>query len=171
MGQALTPPFLVAGLVLCVAGAAKLRSPAAATRALAALGLPARAALVRAFSVCELVLGLWCVADPGPLTAGLMACLYALFAALTFVLARRRASCGCFGDGEVPASSGQSILSGALSLVALAGMLSVPHSLHWVLQRPPIDAAILIIGIAGSVYGIVLAYTEAPLAWRAWSAR
>jgi hypothetical protein len=171
MAQALTPPFLVAAFVLCVAGVAKLRAPATATRALAVLGLPARSGLVRALAAGEVALGLWCVASPGRLAAGAMACLYALFAGLALVLGRRQASCGCFGDGEVPASAAQSILSAVLSLVALAAILSVPHGLHWVLQRPALYAALLVVGTAGAVYGTVLAYTEMPLAWGSWSAR
>jgi hypothetical protein len=173
MAQALTPPFLLAALVLCVAGAAKLRSPAAAVRALAALGLArgARAGLVRAFAVGELALGAWCLLAPARLAAGALACLYAIFSGLALLLARRRSSCGCFGEGDGPASIVQSLLSAALALVALAALLSMPHGLGWLLQRPPTIATVSILGIAGSVYGTVLAYTELPLAWASWSAR
>ena len=40
---ALSGPFLAAAGVLCVSGAAKLRSPAGAVRGVAVLGLPGRA--------------------------------------------------------------------------------------------------------------------------------
>jgi len=38
-----------------------------------------------------------------------------------------------------------------------------------VLQRPPATAAALLLGAAGAAYATVLAYTELPAAWRAWS--
>jgi hypothetical protein len=171
VAQALTPPFLLAALVLCVTAAAKLRSPASAADALTILGLPSRPGLVRLFAAGEGALGIWCLADPGRLQAGAMGCLYAAFAGLALLLARRHASCGCFGESDAPASIAQSVLSAVLSLVAFAGMLSVPHGVPWVLQRPAVSAALLIFGTAGSVYGTVLAYTEMPHAWGSWSAR
>jgi hypothetical protein len=171
VAQALTPPFLLAALVLGIAAAAKLRSPAAAVRALAVLGLPARAGLVRAIAAAEAAVGLWCLADPGPVPAAAMGCLYAVFAGLALLLARRHASCGCFGESDAPASIAQSLLSAVLSVLAFAGMLSVPHGLPWVLERPAVYAALFIVGTAGAVYGTVLAYTEMPHAWGSWSAR
>jgi hypothetical protein len=171
VAQALTPPFLLAAVVLGVAAAAKLRSPAAAARALAVLGLPASPGLVRLFAACEGMLGLWCLAFPSRVAAGVMGSLYAVFAGLVLLLARRQASCGCFGEGDAPASIVQTILSAVLSIVAFAGLLSVPHGLPWLLERPPGYAALLIAGIAGSVYGAVLAYTEMPHAWGSWGAR
>ena len=69
MSAALTAPFLAAGGVLCVSGAAKLRSPRTAVPALARLGLPARASLVRAIAAAELVLGATALAAPGRVVA------------------------------------------------------------------------------------------------------
>jgi hypothetical protein len=119
----------------------------------------------------EGAVGLWCLADPGPVPAGAMGCLYAAFAGLALLLARRQESCGCFGERDAPASIAQSLLSAVLALLAFAGMLSVPHGLPWVLERPAGYAALLILGTAGSVYGTVLAYTEMPHAWGSWSAK
>jgi hypothetical protein len=171
MAEVLTPPFLLAALVLCVAGAAKLRSPAAAGRALRVLGLPGGATPVRALAVAELVLGLGCAIDPGRIGATVMGCVFGAFAVVALLLARERAACGCFGEGDAPASSLQSGLSAALALVALAGAARAPHGLGWVADRSPSQVAVLAVGIAASVFATVLAYTELPRAWSAWSAR
>jgi hypothetical protein len=171
VAEVLTAPFLVAASVLCIAGAAKLRSPAEAARALAALGLPARLALVRTLAVGELSLGVWCALDPVHVAAGAMACLYAIFAGAALLLARRHSSCGCFGEAQAPASIAQSIVSGILSLVALAAILSEPHGLQWIFERPAMYAAVLFVGTAGAAFGTVLAYTEMPLSWSSWGAR
>lgn len=171
MNAALTPPFIAAALVLCVAGVAKLRSPAAAVRALRVLGLGAGSGAVRALAAFELVLGGWCVAAPSPGAAALLGALYAGFAVVALLLARRRASCGCFGDSDAPASALQSLLSLALAALGAAGALSTPHGAGWVLDRGPASAGVLAAGIAGCAYAIVVAYTELPVAWAAWGAR
>ena len=169
IAEALTPPFLLAALLLCLAGAAKLRSPAGAARALEALGLPARPAWVRVLGAGELALGVLGAVAPGRVAAGALACLYGLFAAVAIALARRRAVCGCFGENEAPASPAQAILSSAFALVGLAAAVIAPaHGLGWVLGRPPVSVVALMIGLAGSAYGAAIVYTELPPAWSAW---
>jgi hypothetical protein len=172
MREALTPLFLLAAGILVLAGLAKLRAPGAAVRAMHALGLPGRPAFIRGFAVAEIALGGACAVAPTSAGALAMASLYLLFAVLTFLLARRQASCGCFGDGQdSPASLTQSLLSGVLALSTGAGALALPHSLGWVLARPVPTAAALAVGILGAVYAAVVAYTQLPQAWGAWSAR
>jgi uncharacterized membrane protein YphA (DoxX/SURF4 family) len=170
VAQALTPLLLLAALVLCVAGAAKLRSPQAASRAFAALGLPSNTAVVRSFAAGELALGAWCAVDLGRPAAACVAVLYAAFALAAARLARNRSACGCFGEGDLPASAWQSLLSGLLALVALTAVLVPAHGLGWVLGRPPLEAATILIGTAGATYATVLAYTLLPEAWTSWSA-
>jgi hypothetical protein len=171
VAAALSPLVIVAALVLCVAGFAKLRSPAATAGALRTLGFGVGSASIRAFAVAELGLGLWCIVAPTAIACAIMACVYVTFSALTLVLTRRASSCGCFGDDRVPASIVQSILSLALALVCLAGVRWVPHGVGWMLERSPSLSAVLVVGTAGAVYGTVLAYTELPLVWHAWSPR
>lgn len=170
MSEALTAPLLVAATVLCAAGALKLRSPQAAVRAFAALGLPAHAGLVRVLAACELVLGAWCALHPSRPVAAAVACLYAAFAGAAAILARRRSSCGCFGEDESPASLWQSVLSALFALAAICAIVAGAHGLDWVLGRPALDAAVALVGIAGGAYATVLAYTQLPRAWAAWSA-
>ena len=159
MADTLTVPHAVAALVLCAAGVAKLRSPRTAATA---LGVPV--GLIRAFSIYELALGAgalgWTVLSP------LLALTYAGLAALTFVLARRAQSCGCFGEGDAPASGVQSVLSLGLALVSVAPA----HGAGWLVDRAPGSAVVLVLGVVAAAYGIVIAYTSFAPAWRAWSA-
>jgi hypothetical protein len=168
MAGALTPLFAVAALVLAVAGVAKLRAPRGAVQALGAGRLKVRAGTVRGFAAGECVLGLWCLLAPGPAAAGLLAAVYATFAALTLMLARRHAACGCFGERDAPASPLRALLSGVFAAVALFSAAWVPHGAGWLVAH---GAVTLAIGIAGCAYGVVVAYTELPAAWSAWSVR
>jgi hypothetical protein len=168
MREALTPPFILAALVVCAAGALKLRSPAGAVDAARALGLPAQAWLVRTLALGELVLGLACAVYPTRALAAALALLYAVFAAVATVLMRRRVACGCFGENDLPVSRAHVIASELLGTVALVAVAAPPHGLGWVLGRPAPQAAALLIGIAGAVYATVLVYTVLPRAWAAW---
>jgi hypothetical protein len=159
LADALTVPHAMAALVLCAAGVAKLRSPRTAATA---LRVPV--GLIRAFSIYELALGAgalgWTVLSP------LLALTYAGLATLTFVLARRAQSCGCFGEGDAPASVAQSVLSLALALVC-----AIPaHGAGWLLERSAGSAVVLALGVVGAAYGVVVAYSNLAPAWRAWSA-
>ena len=45
------------------------------------------------------------------------------------------------------------------------------HSVTWVVDRPPAEAAVLLIGLGACVYAAMIAYTALPAAWTAWSDR
>ena len=156
MADALTPAFATAALVLCVAGIAKLRSHSSMLWILVGSG--------------EIALGAWCLLVPGRIASGALACAFAAFSAVASVLARRGASCGCFGEAgrDEPASPAQSFLSAALASVALAATLAPAHGVDWVLARPAASAAVIIAGICGSAYAAVLAYTQLPRLWSSW---
>jgi uncharacterized membrane protein YphA (DoxX/SURF4 family) len=171
MAEVLTPIFATAALIVCLAGAAKLRSPDGATRALRTIGLPGNDLLVRALAVGEVALGLACVIDPRPALAVALACLYGVFAIVAYALVRERAGCGCFGEGDTPASVLQSAISVVLALGALLSAVWTPHGLAWVVDRSGATAAVLLVGIGGAVYASVMAYTVLPQAWGAWSGR
>jgi Methylamine utilisation protein MauE len=168
--EALTPLLLAAAVVLCAAGVAKLGDPSAVTSALAMLGLPARAGAARALGGGEIAIGVWAALHPTRLSCALLGVVYATLSIVALMLARRRATCGCFGTHDTPASGIQSLLSAALAAVALISAAAEPPGLHWILGQAPGTAAGLIIGTAGVVYGAVLVYTELPRAWSAWSA-
>jgi hypothetical protein len=164
-------PFEIAALVLCVAGIAKLRAPRTAADALTALGLPANERLIRAFAVSELALGAVAVVHPGTAVALAIAACYVVFTALTVALARRGEACGCFGASGAPASFGQAAISAALAFVAAAAAVAVPRGASWILGQSPLVASILIMGIVAAVSATVVAYSELPAAWNAWSGR
>jgi hypothetical protein len=168
VADVLTGPLAVAALVLVVAGVAKLRAPAPAARALRELGLPAAAPAIRAFAAGEVALGVWAFVGARAVAAIGLACCYTVFSILAVLLARRRAACGCFGEGDFPASPVQALLSAVLAAACAGAAVWHPHGL---LDRPAGQAVVLVIGIAGSAYAMVLAYTQLPAAWSAWSAR
>lgn len=171
MTSVLSGPFLAAAGVLCVSGVAKLRSPGPARQALVLLGLPSRRGLVRGLAAAELGLGAAGLTAPGTVTGLLVALAYATFAVVAARLAALRASCGCFGESQGAASPVQSWLSAALAALALAAAAWPPHGVGWVLGRPAAQALTLAVGAAGCVYGLVVAYTQLPGAWRAWGTR
>lgn len=169
MRDAMTAPFLVAALVLCVAGVAKLRAPGPASQALIDAGLPGSAALIRTFAGGELALGSWSLLAPGRVAAILLSVVYLVFAALAALLARRASSCGCFGSADAPATSGQSALSVVIGLLCAAAAGWQVRGIGWAFDRPAAVAGVLLLGLAGGAYATVVAYTELPVAWSSWT--
>jgi hypothetical protein len=169
LGSALSGPYAVAAAVLCVAGLAKLRAPASSARALAGLGWAVGPSTIRAYAVVEVGIGAWALISPGPLASALLTCVYAGFTVLALVLWRRAGTCGCFGASGAPATPLQAGLSALFAVFCAAAIGTSPHGLSWALGRPLGSAAVLVLGTAGAVYGTVVAYSELPQAWRAWS--
>jgi hypothetical protein len=164
VSEALAPPFLVASLVLCLAGLAKLRAPQTAA---AALGTSP--SLVRGLAAGEFVLGVTCVVHPTRVTAVVLAGAYATFAGVAAALRRRRVACGCFGDNDLPVSQAHVIASELLGALAAAAALASPRGLPWVAGQPIAVALVLVVAIAAAAYATVLVYTVLPRAWNAWS--
>ncbi|MGN6871348.1 MAG: MauE/DoxX family redox-associated membrane protein [Solirubrobacteraceae bacterium] len=164
MTQALAPPLLVAALLLCVAGGLKLRSPG---RAAAALQVSPWT--VRGLACGEVALGAGCALFPSRPLAAALAVVYGLFSLVAVVLMRRGVPCGCFGDNDLPVSLAHVIASGLLSALALGAALTGPRGLDWLLDRPALQAAVLIVGVAGALYATVAVYTQLPAAWSVWS--
>lgn len=164
MSAALAPPFVVAALLLCVAGALKLRSPDSAA---AALGVSPWA--VRGLACGEMALGAACALLPSRPLALALAVVYGLFSLVAVVLMRRGVPCGCFGDNDLPVSLAHVIASELLAAMAVAAAFGSPHGLGWLARQPGISGATLVVGVAGATYAIVLVYTAVPRAWAAWS--
>jgi len=171
VSAALTAPFLVAGTLLVVSGLSKLRSPGVAAQALLVLGAPVGRSLVRVGAVLETALGALALISGGRAVAIAVAAAFAVFAGVGLALARRRVACGCFGSHEAPATRAQALASVALSGLCIAAAVGSPGGVGWVLDRGPASAAVLGLAIAACVYGTVVAYTELPAAWEAWSGR
>jgi hypothetical protein len=164
VSQALTPPFLVACLVLCLAGLAKLCAPQTAA---GALGVSP--GVIRALALGELALGAVCAIHPTRAGAAALAAVYTLFAFVAVVLRRRRMACGCFGDDGLPVSLAHVIASGLLAALAAGAALAGPRGLGWLVGQPGVGAATVAVGVAGATYAVVLVYTAAPRAWATWS--
>jgi hypothetical protein len=169
---ALTPAFACASALLAVAGAMKLRSPAAASGAMKAMSLPEATGTVRLAGLCELVAGIWALAAPGRLSAGLVAAAYGGFAVLVAGLLRdrggRAAGCGCFGSAEAEIHPMHLVLNLVAAGVAVAAAISPPPGVAHVLSAHPGVGLVLCAGVAGAVYAAYLIYTAAPAAWRAY---
>ncbi|MBV9311407.1 MAG: DoxX family membrane protein [Solirubrobacterales bacterium] len=171
LSQALAPPFLLAGVILCLAGFAKLRDPAGAAEAAREVGLPASAWAVRALAAVELVVGALVLATPGRAVAAVCAALYAFLALVSIRLVRHRASCGCFGQNDAPSSVMQVIIGCCFALVAGAVVGSGAHGIGWLVERPVSQWVVSALALAGAAYGVVLAYTALPEVWSSWSGR
>jgi hypothetical protein len=168
---ALMPPFLIAALVLCLAGVAKLRSPEPPARALTTAGFAVPPWLVRVAAGLELALGIVSLLAPSRAIAFVLASAFLAFAGLSLQLARAGAACGCFGESGPPASVAGAVLSVGFALGGLLAGLAGPRGIGWVLGRGTGPAAVLVLGIAAGAYATMIAYTELPAAWRAWSAQ
>jgi len=164
VSAALAPPFMVAALVLCVAGLAKLRAPHTAASALGT-----GPGVIRALAVGELALGLACVAHPTRALASALALLYGLFAIVAAVLRRRRVACGCFGDDDLPVWQAHVIASELLCALAAAAAFASPRGAAWLASQPVATGGVLVVGIAASIYATLLVYVRLPPAWAAWS--
>jgi hypothetical protein len=169
MSSTLTGPLLAAAGVLLVSGMAKLRSPGGAVLALRAAGVPAARPLVGAAVAGELAVGLAVLVTPGRVAAAALAAAYGTLSVVGLILARHRAACGCFGHSDAPATGFQALVSAIVALAAAAGVVWPPRGLAWVVGLPPVTAVGLVAGIGGCVYAAVVAYTQLPAAWVAWS--
>ncbi|MDE0237086.1 MAG: hypothetical protein OXN95_07665 [bacterium] len=98
--------YLMAAVLLGVAGAAKAVTPEPASAALARLHLPHSLWVVRLLGIVELVVAVsaFVVGGAGPAIA--LAALYGGFAHAAWAMVRLGpgVSCGCFGRAEMPAS-------------------------------------------------------------------
>jgi hypothetical protein len=160
----LSAPLAICALVLGLAGLFKLRTPEAAA---AALGAPRLA--IRVFSVLEIGLCAYALAAGGRVSAGAMTLLYTAFAGLSLRLAAQGEACGCFGSRTPAASPLQALLSAALAALCGAALVAGSPGVSGFLHGPPVAAAICALGVLAAVYGVVLAYTELPAQWGAWS--
>ena len=168
----LAPLFACAAALLAVAGLMKLRAPATASGALAAMSLPAAAPAVRLAGACELALGTWALVSPGRLAGALVAAAYGGFAVLVAGLLRRAGGpgrgCGCFGEAEAEVHPMHLVLNVGAAAAGAAAAVAPPASVLRIVADHPATGAVLCAGVAGAVYAAYLLYTTAPSAWRAY---
>jgi hypothetical protein len=161
--DAVTAPYLAAGLLLVAAGWAKTLAPLSLVRALRAAGLRVRAPLlarwVRVLAAAEAGLGLVAVVHPSRVVAAAVALSYLGFT--LFVLRALRsgsplASCGCFGRTDTPPTPGHA---------AVTALLAVATALVAVDPGIGLDVPVLVVG-AVLAYVSYVALAVLPLASR-----
>lgn len=157
--------FFLAAALLVVSGAAKLRRPEPASRALDAAGLPGAWPLVRGLGAGEVLIGAAALVVPGAGTGAALAAAYLGFALFLASLIVRRipaATCGCAGRTEAPPTW----LHVALDLSAAAGGVAVAvrgaPALHRFLAAQPLDGAPLVLGLAVAGYAAFVATAGLP---------
>ena len=156
----LAVPYAAAAVLLVLAGAPKVRDPGDLVRAVRSVGLPLGRGAVRGFAAAEVVVGVAALVAPGPVTAALLAMMYAVFTGIV-VLALSRggvvSSCGCFGRADTPPTRSHAAVTAGAALVALAVAATVPAA-PW---SAPADLA------PAAVAGLVaLTALVAFLAWQ-----
>lgn len=167
--EVLLPPLLAAAAVLVLAGAAKLREPAPATRFAATLGVPLPGVFVRAAALVEIVVGLGALWRPRP-AAIAIALLFALFTGLAVRQLRRGDGlpCGCLGAREVVPSRFHLWLNGACACIGGLVALAPPPSFTTFAASQPLAAAV--VGFVAVVVALLsqagLVYAPALGAWQ-----
>ncbi|HVE73546.1 MAG TPA: MauE/DoxX family redox-associated membrane protein [Mycobacteriales bacterium] len=116
--------YIVAALLLIVAGGQKLRDPRPLVRVLHVLGLPLPPLAVQGFALLEIVIGVGALAWRSPVSAAALASSYAVFTGFTLVALSPRnplTTCGCFG-GDTPPSRTHAVLTflGCAAAIAVA---------------------------------------------------
>ena len=167
----LAPLFAAVGGLLALAGALKLRAPAQGALPYPAPGSALGIRGARAGGALELALGAAVIAVPGRLVAAVVAAAFAAFAAYTMrliVAGETRAGCGCFGQAGDRAGIGHATLDLACAAIAIAAVFDPPHALGSLVREAPFAGGVLVAGVVAAVYGIYLAYTALPSAWRAF---
>jgi hypothetical protein len=165
VGASVAGPLVsVLAVVLMVAGAGKLRAPAAAADALRAAGLPPGAIPARLVGSAEAGVGLLVLIAPSRPALVLMASLYAVLGAvaLRLVLASEpAASCGCFG-ADTPPSPLQAAFDAGAVVVAVAAAVDPPPSLPELAARAPLAGVALVAGCCAAVYAVTLVLGRLP---------
>ena len=118
-------PFLVASLLLTIAGLLKAFDPATTAGALRRAGFPVPPVVVRVGGGIEVLVGVAAIVTGAPLPAALLACSYLVFTGFVLLALARHlpiGSCGCFGKVDTPPSVVHVVLNaGAIaSAVAVA---------------------------------------------------
>lgn len=165
----MTPAYIVVCALLAVAGARKLLAPRATRESIALIGLPVPAFAVRALGGAELALAAIAAAWPTRVASGLVALAYGTFCAFVLVLLARNpdsaADCGCFGGTDDGVGRLHLALNVLACGVAVASAAVGVHGIVWIVERSPLVAPSLIIGVLAATYAAYLAYTLVPRAW------
>ena len=155
---ALAAPYLASVALLGFAGLAKVARPQDTLRALRQTGLPATRVAVRLGAGAEVAIAGAALAEPGVVTATLVAATYAAFTTFILLALRMRwpiSSCGCFGKPDSLPRNAHVLLNTGASVSAVGWAVARPVSLAQVFSGQPLYAAAL--GLVSAVVTL-LAY-------------
>jgi hypothetical protein len=158
-------PFLVAALLLTVAGALKAYDPATTAGALRRAGLAVPSAAVRVGGAFEVVVGIVAIVTGGPIAAGLVALSYLAFTGfVVFALVRHIpiGSCGCFGKIDTPPSMIHVVLNLGAVVTATAVALGPGGGIGEVLADQELLGLPFLLFVATATYLAFLALTTLP---------
>lgn len=148
----------IGATLVVLAGAAKVRRPAATTETLALAGLPDHALTARLLGVGEIVLGVTVLVTTSRVAAGVLAVCYLGFAVTARLMLRAdRGSCGCFGDAEAPLGRLHVITNVVLAIgAAVATFAPAP-----VPQRP-VELVLLAIAVMAGAQVVRMLLVDVP---------
>jgi hypothetical protein len=158
-------PFLVAALLLTVAGALKAVDPATTAGALRRAGLPVPPVAVRLVGACEVVVGVAAIVTGAALPAALVALSYLLFTAFVVVALRRHlpiGSCGCFGKVDTPPSVVHVVLNIGAIVAATAVALGPGGGIGALLADQELLGLPFLLLVATATYLAFFALTVLP---------
>jgi hypothetical protein len=155
------------GALLGLGGLLKLRRPEPTVGALRAMGLPARASLVRLLAAIELAVAVGAAALDSPVVAALVAASYAAFAAFVLVALVRHlplGSCGCFGVEDTPPTVLHLLLNlGAAAVAAAVALGSEGAGLgHVLAHEQPLTVGAFLLLTGTTVWLAYAALTLLP---------
>lgn len=162
--EAVAGPYLIAVILLGIAGVQKIFSPKAALAVISQLGFPERSLLVWCVGASEVAVAVWALAVGGWIVAICVSVSFAGFASITALLIRSGSglSCGCFGTNDTPPSLLHIIvnllasLSGGLASVAGVGSVSN------IFSNQPWNGILFTVLVAVGVYGLYVIMAELP---------
>jgi hypothetical protein len=140
------------GLLLGLAGAAKLRDGTRAVRAAGELGVPSPIAAVRVLAAAEIGCAAIAFAAPSRISASIAGFLFGGFALAAWRLSRSGATdgCGCFGPADRgPVGARHVVLNAAAAVGAAALAVTAPPSV--VLLARDHGPAVALLGVAIAV--------------------
>jgi hypothetical protein len=163
--NAVAGPFMIAAVLVALAGALKAVSPRDTANALRGVGLPAAPWMVRAGGACEVGVGAYAIVAGDRLGAALVAMSYLAFAGFVAVAIAREApisTCGCFGKADTPPSVVHLGFDLAAAAVALAVVVDPTAAIGDVLADQPLAGVPYLLLVATGTYLAFLALTVLP---------
>lgn len=161
----LAGPFLIASVVLALAGVRKLVDPASTQGALRQMGLPWRGLVVPALAVGEVATGVFAVVMGSRPVAIAVFAWYLAFAVFVGVALRRSvplSSCGCLGKPDTPPTLAHLLVNVVFAAFALGVAIDPYGGLDDALAEQPGAGIPLLLWVALGVYVTYLVLAVLP---------